>query len=115
MVSIYDPIGPRDDKGSAQGISERRRTSADRTKYCDTTLGGTSDQAGENDAVERRIGGKVSYTTRVKEDTIAYFRLLIARSTSRPASRALIDSRRSYCFLPFAKANSTFAWPRLEK
>ena len=36
----------------------------------------------------------------------------IARSTSRPASRCLIDSRRSYCFLPRASAISTLAWPR---
>lgn len=44
-----------------------------------------------------------------------YFLLLIARSTSRPASRALMVSRRSYCFFPFASASSTFAWPRFEK
>jgi hypothetical protein len=44
-----------------------------------------------------------------------YFFCLIARSTSRLASRALMVSRRSYCFFPLANASSTFAWPRLEK
>src|SRR5215831_9509966 len=44
-----------------------------------------------------------------------YVLVLIARSTSRPASRALIDSRRSYCLLPLARPISTLACPRLEK
>ena len=44
-----------------------------------------------------------------------HFLSLSARSTSRLASRVLMDSRRSYCFLPFASPSSTLAWPRLEK
>lgn len=44
-----------------------------------------------------------------------HFLSLIARSTSRPASRALMVARRSYCFFPFASASSTFASPRFEK
>ena len=39
----------------------------------------------------------------------------IARSTSRPASRVLMDSRRSCCFFPLASPNSILAKPRLEK
>ena len=39
----------------------------------------------------------------------------IARSTSRLASRVLMDSRRSCCFLPLANPISTLARPRLEK
>ena len=45
----------------------------------------------------------------------SYFLSLMARSTSRPASRALIDSRRSCCFFPLANPSSTLAWPRSEK
>src|SRR6185437_1176579 len=48
-------------------------------------------------------------------EVLPYFRSLIARSTSLPASRALIDSRRSCCFFPLANPSSTLAWPRSEK
>jgi len=44
-----------------------------------------------------------------------YFLSLMARWTSRPASRVLMVSRRSYNFLPLASPSSTFAYPRLEK
>lgn len=43
------------------------------------------------------------------------FPLFIARSTSRLASRVLMDSRRSCCFFPLANPSSTLARPRLEK
>src|SRR6267143_4818441 len=46
---------------------------------------------------------------------VAYLLSFIARSTSRLASRVLMDSRRSCCFLPLANPSSTLAWPRLEK
>jgi hypothetical protein len=45
----------------------------------------------------------------------AHFLSFIARSTSRLASRVLMDSRRSCCFLPLANPSSTLARPRLEK
>ena len=44
-----------------------------------------------------------------------HFLSFIARSTSRPASRVLMDSRRSCCFLPLANPSSTLARPRVEK
>jgi hypothetical protein len=46
---------------------------------------------------------------------VAHFLSFIARSTSRLASRVLMDSRRSCCFLPLANPSSTLARPRLEK
>jgi len=46
---------------------------------------------------------------------VFYFLSLMARWTSRPASRVLMVSRRSYNFLPLASPSSTFAYPRLEK
>ena len=45
----------------------------------------------------------------------AHFLSFIARSTSLLASRVLMDSRRSCCFLPLANPSSTLAKPRLEK
>ena len=45
----------------------------------------------------------------------AHFLSFIARSTSRLASRLLIEARRSCCFLPLANPSSTLARPRLEK
>lgn len=44
-----------------------------------------------------------------EDDQPVYFLSLITRSTSRPASRALMDSRRSCCFFPFANPSSTLA------
>ena len=45
----------------------------------------------------------------------AHFLSFIARSTSRLASRLLMDARRSCCFLPLANPSSTLARPRVEK
>ena len=44
-----------------------------------------------------------------------HFLSFIARSTSRLASRLLMDARRSCCFLPLANPSSTLARPRVEK
>ena len=45
----------------------------------------------------------------------AHFLSFIARSSSRLASRVLMDARRSCCFLPLANPSSTLARPRVEK
>ena len=44
-----------------------------------------------------------------------HFLSFIARSTSRLASRVLMDARRSCSFLPLANPSSTLARPRWEK
>ena len=66
---------------------------------------------------ERGLGETVLHRTR---SGVSQFRSprrdpFIARSTSRVASRVLMDSRRSCCFLPLANPSSTLARPRLEK
>ena len=50
-----------------------------------------------------------------KDGLVAYLFSFIARSTSRLASRFLIEARRSCCFLPLANPSSILARPRLEK
>src|SRR3970282_2661492 len=89
---------------------QQRETDADRQYMILVTFTLLlADTAREESVLEMRGGWKMAGAYRSRRDPF------IARSTSRLASRVLIDSRRSCCFLPLANPRSALARARLEK